>query len=131
MADHVFSICEVGSNYNGSLDCAFDYLRAAKAAGADAVKFQTLRKDKLVAPRIYVDGAWTENPVYKGFSSLELPDEWHFELKRCADEAGIEFFSTPFYLEAVDLMERVGVNPISPFSGAPPASTAEPPAALP
>ena len=117
MADHVFNICEVGSNYNGSLDCAFDYLRAAKAAGADAVKFQTLRKDKLVAPRIYVDGAWIENPVYKAFASLELPDEWHFELRRCADELGIEFFSTPFYLEAVDLMERVGVRTYKIASG--------------
>lgn len=117
MADHVFTICEVGSNYNGSLDCALDYLRAAKRAGADAVKFQTLRKNKLVAPRIYVDGGWVENPVYKAFSSLELPDEWHFELKRCADEAGVEFFSTPFYLEAVDLMERVGVRTYKIASG--------------
>lgn len=117
MSDNVFTICEVGSNYNGSLDCALDYLRAAKRAGADAVKFQTLRKDKLVAPRIYVDGRWVENPVYKAFSSLELPDEWHFELRRCADEAGIEFFSTPFYLEAVDLMERVGVRTYKIASG--------------
>ncbi|MFH1873162.1 MAG: N-acetylneuraminate synthase family protein [Pseudomonadota bacterium] len=117
MADHVFTICEVGSNYNGSLDCALDYLRAAKRAGADAVKFQTLRKDKLVAPRIYVDGRWVENPVYKAFSSLELPDEWHFELKRCADQTGIEFFSTPFYLEAVDLMERAGVRTYKIASG--------------
>ena len=117
MTDHVFNICEVGSNYNGSLDYAFDYLRAAKAAGADAVKFQTIRKDKLVAPRIYADGAWIENPVYKGFTSLELPDDWHFELKRRADELGIEFFSTPFYLEAVDLMERVGVRTYKIASG--------------
>ncbi len=117
MTDHVFNICEVGSNYNGNLDCASDYLRAAKAAGADAVKFQTLRKDSLVAPRIFQNGAWTENPVYKAFSSLELPDEWHFELKRRADEIGIEFFSTPFYLEAVELMERVGVSTYKIASG--------------
>jgi len=117
MTDHVFTICEVGSNYNGSLDCALNYLRAAKEAGADAVKFQTLRRDKLVAPRIFADGVWIDNPVYKAFSSLELPDEWHFELKRCAEELGIEFFSTPFYLEAVDLMERVGVRTYKIASG--------------
>ena len=117
MMDHTFNICEVGSNYNGSLECAFDYVRAAKAAGADAVKFQTLRKDKLVAPRAYDNGAWIDNPVYKAFSSLELPDEWHFELKRCADEVGIEFMSTPFYLEAVELMERVGVQTYKIASG--------------
>lgn len=117
MTDHVFTICEVGSNYNGSLDCALDYLRAAREAGADAVKFQTLRRDKLVAPRIHAGGAWVDNPVYKAFASLELPDEWHFELKRCADELGIEFFSTPFYLEAVELMERVGVKTYKIASG--------------
>ena len=117
MTDHVFNICEVGSNYNGSLDCASDYLHAAKAAGADAVKFQTLRKESLVAPRVFQNGAWKENPVYKAFSSLELPDEWHFELKRRADEIGIEFFSTPFYLEAVELMERVGVSTYKIASG--------------
>jgi len=117
MTDHVFNICEVGSNYNGDLDCAVEYLRAAKAAHADAVKFQTLRKDKLVAPRAYINGAWIDNPVYKAFASLELPDEWHFELKRRADEIGIEFFSTPFYLEAVDLMERVGVRTYKIASG--------------
>lgn len=117
MTVRVFNICEVGSNYNGSLDCAFDYLRAAKAAGADAVKFQTLRKDKLVAPRIYVDGAWADNPVYKAFASLELPFDWHFELKHCADQLGIEFFSTPFYLEAVELLERVGVQTYKIASG--------------
>ncbi len=117
MMNHIFNICEVGSNYNGSLECAFDYVRAAKVAGADAVKFQTLRKDKLVAPRSYDKGAWIDNPVYKNFSSLELPDEWHFELKRCADEVGIEFMSTPFYLEAVELMERVGVQTYKISSG--------------
>src|SRR5690348_16996069 len=117
MAVHIFNICEVGSNYNGSLECAREYVRAAKAAGADAVKFQTLRKDKLVAPRIYDKGAWVDNPVYKAFASLELPDEWHFELKRCADEIGIEFMSTPFYLEAVELMERVGVKTYKIASG--------------
>jgi len=117
MTDHIFNICEVGSNYNGSLECAFEYLRAAKAAGADAVKFQTLRKDKLVAPRIYDKSGWIENLVYKAFSSLELPDEWHFELKRYADEVGIEFMSTPFYLEAVELMERVGVKTYKIASG--------------
>jgi sialic acid synthase SpsE len=117
MADHIYNICEVGSNYNGSLEQAFEYLRAAKNSGADAVKFQTLRKDKLVAPRIYDNGAWIENPVYKAFASLELPDEWHFELKRYADEVGIEFMSTPFYLDAVELLERVGVSTYKIASG--------------
>ena len=117
MADQVFTICEVGSNYDGKLETALKYVRAAKDAGASAVKFQTLRKDKLVAPRVCPEGVWIENPVYRGFSSLELPDDWHFELKRYADELGIEFFSSPFYLEAVELLERVGVKTYKIASG--------------
>ena len=117
MNQHVFNICEVGSNYDGSLERACEYVRAAKAAGADAVKFQTLRKDKLVAPRIYAAGRWQDNPVYGAFASLELPDEWHLTLMRCAQEEGIEFFSTPFYLEAVALLERAGVRTYKIASG--------------
>jgi N,N'-diacetyllegionaminate synthase len=117
MSERIFNICEVGSNFNGSLDCALDYVRAAHSAGADAIKFQTLRKDQLVAPRIFAGGEWVDNPVYEAFASLELPDEWHFELKRVADEVGIEFFSTPFYLEAVELLERVGVQTYKIASG--------------
>jgi sialic acid synthase SpsE len=87
------------------------------ACGVDAVKFQTLRKDKLVAPRIWQDKMWVENPVNQKFSNLELPDEWHFELKQTADEHDIEFISTPFYLEAVNLLEEVGVTTYKIASG--------------
>lgn len=110
-------IAEVGSNYDNSLTTAQEYIRSAKAAGADAVKFQTLRKTKLIAPRIFSDGSWIENPVFKNFSNLELPDEWHLSLKQTAESVGTEFISTPFYLEAVDLFEKVGVRTYKIASG--------------
>jgi N,N'-diacetyllegionaminate synthase len=115
--DKTVLIAEVGSNYDGNLETARDYIRKAKAAGADVVKFQTLRKQKLVAPKIWVKDAPEENPVFKNFSNLELPDEWHFILKQAAEEEGIEFMSTPFYLEAVDLLEKVGVRTYKIASG--------------
>ncbi len=87
-------IAEVGSNYDDELDIALAYVKAAKETGADVIKFQTLRRDKI-------------DPNCK---SLELPDKWHYILKAAADEVGIEFMSTPFYLEAVDLLEDVGVK---------------------
>jgi sialic acid synthase SpsE len=96
---------------------ALKYVKAANECGADAVKFQTLRKDKLVAPRIRVDGVLVDNPVYQKFANLELADEWHYKLKQTADECGIEFISTPFYLEAVDLLEKVGVKTYKIASG--------------
>ena len=114
---HVQIIGEVGSNYDGSLEKAKAYIQALKECGADAVKFQTLRKETLIAPRILFDGKWQANPVYEKFSNLELPDEWHYELKAFADQCGIEFFSSPFYLEAVDLLEKVGVKTYKIASG--------------
>jgi sialic acid synthase SpsE len=107
---HVFLIADVGSNFDGDLDVAKRYVAAAKEAGADAVKFQTIQKRKLIAPRTRVQGQLVDNPAYAAFGNLELPDEWHYELKRTADESGIEFISTPFYLEAVGLLEDVGVT---------------------
>lgn len=105
----VYIVSEVGSNFNGALDTALRFVTTAREAGVDAVKFQTLRKESLVAPHAQVGGRLVENPVYRDFANLELPDEWHFTLKRAADEVGIEFFSTPFSLEAVELLETVGV----------------------
>ena len=110
-------IADVGSNFDGSLDLACDYIKAAGKCGADVIKFQTLRKDKLIAPRITQDGRWIDNPVYLKFGNLELPDKWHFVLKQTAEQYGIEFMSTPLYLEAVELLEKVGVRRYKIASG--------------
>jgi len=99
-------IAEVGSNWGGRLDRALDYVEAAAMVGADVVKFQTIRVDQL-----YASG-------YEPKSAIpELPDDWHFALKARADKLGIEFMSTPFYLDAVDLLERVGVQRYKIASG--------------
>ena len=115
--EQVCIVGEVGSNYDGDLGLAKQYVRACQQAGADAVKFQTLRRDRIVAPYIESNGQLVENPSYGLFASLELDAEWHYELKKTADEVGIEFLSTPFYLEAVDLLESVGVSTYKIASG--------------
>jgi sialic acid synthase SpsE len=117
MNGRVTVIAEVGSNYNGDLELAKRYVRDLRECGADVVKFQTLRKSLLVAPRLYAAGTARDNPVYANFANLELPPEWHFELKSVADEVGIEFMSTPFHLEAVALLESVGVRSYKIASG--------------
>ncbi|MCL0029214.1 N-acetylneuraminate synthase family protein, partial [Dehalococcoidia bacterium] len=106
---YVRIVAEIGSNYDGSLETAQDYIRAAAENGADAVKFQTLTKETLIAPRVLIDDEWVDSPVYQAIANLELPDDWHHVLKRTADEHNIEFISTPFYLKAVSLLEDVGV----------------------
>jgi N,N'-diacetyllegionaminate synthase len=117
MRNHVYVISEIGSNFNGSLEIAKRYIRACKEAGADAVKFQSIKKDRLIAPRILEEGRLVDNPVYRNCTFCEVRDEWYPELKEEADRAGIEFFSTPIYLEAVDILESVGVSTYKIASG--------------
>lgn len=117
MQHHVKIVAEIGSNYDGDLNLAKKYISAAAECGADMVKFQTLKKDQLIAPKVIMGGELKDNPVYQNFASLELPDEWHFSLKTFANQNNIEFFSTPFYLEAVELLERVGIHTYKIASG--------------
>lgn len=119
MQEHkkVTCIAEVGSNFNNDLDMAKRYISASAEAGANAVKFQTLKKHLIISPVTRVKGEVVPYPVYDIFKSAELPEAWHYELKKEADVVGIEFISTPFYLEAVDLLVDVGVKTIKVASG--------------
>jgi len=117
MTEKVNIIAEIGSNYDSDLETAKKYIMASKNSGADAVKFQTLRKAKLISPMVRQGDKWTKHPAWENFSNLELSDEWHFILKEFADESIIEFISTPFYLEAVDLLEKVKVSRYKIASG--------------
>lgn len=116
-AGKVTCIAEVGSNFNDDLDMAKRYVRASAQAGADAVKFQTLKKRLIISPVTRVKGEVVSYPIYDIFKSAELPAPWHYELKKEADAVGVEFISTPFYLQAVDLLVDVGVRTIKIASG--------------
>lgn len=117
MHEHVKIIAEVGSNFNGEIDTARDYIKAAKYCGCDAVKFQTLQKETLISPKIFQENKWVENPIWDLFSNIGLPEEWHLPLKTFSDENEIEFMSTPFYLEAVELLEAIDVKTYKVASG--------------
>ncbi len=118
IAGQVSLIAEIGSNYDGDLDLAKRYIEAAAKAGAQVAKFQSLSREALIARRIPgPDGAIIDNPKYAAFGNQGLPDDWHYALKACADENGIEFMSSPFSLEAVDLLEDVGVKRYKIASG--------------
>ena len=109
----VFIIAEAGVNHNGSLPMALQLIDAAHAAGADAVKFQTFRAEDVTTPTARTahyqrvnTGASSQFDMIK---ALELDEAEHRELARHARHAGIEFFSTPFSLQAVDLLVSLGV----------------------
>jgi len=110
----VFIIAEAGVNHNGSLEMAKQLVDAAVEAGADAVKFQTFKAEKVVslhAPK----AAYQKNTTDPAESQLEmvrrleLPYEAFRELKAYCDQRGILFMSTPFDEDSVDFLDGIGV----------------------
>ena len=96
-----FIIADIGSNHMQDLVLAKESIDAAVEAGADAVKFQSINLDKLyLNPDLK-----TQNFIRK----LEFPEEWHFLLNDYCINRGTIFFSSPTYLDAVDLLEDINV----------------------
>lgn len=112
--DPCYVIAEVGVNHNGNIDLAHKMIDAAKAAGADAVKFQTYRTDDLVlatAPKAaYQEDATGSGSQWEMLRRLELPVEAFHELRRHCSDVGLDFMSTAF--DAVSLETVVGLNPV-------------------
>jgi sialic acid synthase SpsE len=111
----VYVVAEAGSNHDRDMDQARRLIDVAAKAGADAVKFQTFRSDAIVAETPtrarYLDGILPPGKTMSElFRELELPREWHADLKRHAEERGLDFLSTPFDVEAVDLLDDLGVK---------------------
>lgn len=107
----VYIIAEAGVNHNGSLDLARRLIDVAAEAGADAVKFQTFKTEKLVsklAPKAGYQRQTTgdEGSQYDMIRQLELDAIAHQQLIAHCDKAGIQFLSTPFDLQSVDLLAQ-------------------------
>lgn len=95
-----FIVAEAGSNHDGKLEQAKQLIDVARAAGADAVKFQNFRADHLY-PRApssaeYLRSLGIEKPIYDLIRELEMPREWIPVLAAHCRERGIIFLSTPF-----------------------------------
>jgi N,N'-diacetyllegionaminate synthase len=114
VADSVFVIAEAGVNHNGRMDLALALCDAAKDAGADAVKFQSFRAEDLVTPDAptaqYQQRTTGSVKQFDMLKALELSEAQHVELSRHCQRIGIEFFSTPFSLDALAMLQRVGVQ---------------------
>ncbi len=108
-------VAELSGNHGGKLETAKRLVHAASEAGADAVKIQTFKADSLTidsdAPpfRIRMEGAWDGRLLYDLYREAAMPWEWQAPLKAEADALGIEFFSSPFDADAVELLEGLGV----------------------
>jgi N-acetylneuraminate synthase len=111
----VFIIAEAGVNHNGSLELALQLVDAAKASGADAVKFQTFRADLLATAAAH-KAAYQERAVPGSESQLQmlqrlqLDAEAHHRIIEHCRRVGIEFLSSPFDTESADLLESMDVS---------------------
>ncbi|MCB1202741.1 MAG: N-acetylneuraminate synthase family protein [Verrucomicrobiae bacterium] len=108
-------IAEAGVNHGGSLAVAKELAKAARAAGADAVKIQTFRSDRVVsrdAPKAAyqlksTDPAESQLAMLR---KLEFPESDYPELLAYCNDLGIEFLSTPYNEEDVDFLVALGVK---------------------
>ena len=113
----VFIIAELSANHNGSIQTAVETIRAAKRAGANAIKLQTYRADTITLDSHQKDFLIDDNSIWRGQNLYDLykkaytPWEWHPKLFEVAKEEGLIIFSSPFDLTAVDFLEELN-NPI-------------------
>ncbi len=111
----VFIIAEAGVNHNGDLNLARRLVDVAADVGADAVKFQTFKAERLAsrqAPRAEYQkenlGQGGEQDQISMLRKLELDEAAHVELMAHCRARNIEFMSTPFDHESIVLLERLG-----------------------
>ena len=112
----VFLIAEIGNNHDGSIRQAERLVDAAAEAGADAVKFQTHIASAEMLPSTPTPPHFDE-PRFEFTKRMELSLDDHVRLQRRAAGHGLVFFSSPFSVEAVDLLEEVGVELYKVASG--------------
>ncbi len=101
-----YIVAEAGSNHNGNYEQALRLIAAAVEAGADAVKFQHFKAEKLY-PRSAGESDYLKTPrsIYDIIHDMETPDAWVPHLADYCHEHGIAFLSSPFDEASADLLE--------------------------
>lgn len=118
----VFVIAEAGVNHNGDITLAKQLVDVAVVAGADAVKFQTFKAEKLVCKNAEKADYQKETTnqaesQLEMLKKLELTEEMHNQLIDYCKEKGILFLSTPFDVDSVDYLIELGIEIIKIPSG--------------
>ncbi len=107
-----YFIADIGANHDGSLERAKYLVRLAKKAGADAAKFQNFRAPKIVSDYGFRllggqqshQSKWKKS-VFEVYQGASIPMQWSEELKEVCDEVGIDYFSSPYDFESIDMLE--------------------------
>ncbi len=118
-----YFIAEIGGNFDGDLDKAKRLVYAAREAGADCAKFQTFTADTIVSEGGFskmtlhgVHGSWGRK-VSEVFKDVEFPIEWHYIIADYCKSIGIDFSTSPYYREAIDLCSDMNLPFIKIGSG--------------
>lgn len=116
-SNHTYIVAELSANHGHKLENALASVRAAKAAGADAIKIQTYTADTITLDcdkpdfQVNTGTMWDGVTLHQLYEQAYTPWEWHKAIFDEAKKAGIDCFSTPFDKTAVDFLEELG-NPI-------------------
>ncbi len=110
-----FIVAEMSANHGMDFNKAVAIMRAARDAGADAIKIQTYTPDTITLDsdepcfQITQGTIWDGTTLYKLYQTAYTPWEWQADLKRIAEDMGLIFFSSPFDLSSVDFLEAMDV----------------------
>lgn len=111
--DKCFIIAELSANHQGDINVAIETIKAAKRAGADAIKLQTYTADTITLDvknsyfKIDQGTAWDGRYLYDLYQEAFTPWEWHKTLFEVAEQEGLACFSSPFDKTAVDFLETL------------------------
>ncbi|HPJ15886.1 MAG TPA: N-acetylneuraminate synthase family protein [Spirochaetota bacterium] len=114
-------VAEIGINHCGNLSKALSMIESAAASGADSVKFQTFSADKFYSR--YSSSYLNNTPLSSNydliefFRKFEFTEDDYIKLKKAADECGVDFFSSPFDPDSIEMLERIGVKRYKIASG--------------
>jgi N-acetylneuraminate synthase len=108
-----YFIADISANHDGSLDRAVELIHLCAKAGADAAKFQNFRAAEIVSDQGFKSlgsqqshqATWTKS-VFDVYKAASLPWEWTLTLKQECDKAGIDYFSAPYDLDAIDMLDQ-------------------------
>ena len=108
----LYFIADIGANHNGSLEKAIELIHLAKESGADAAKFQNFQADKIVSKtgfdnmknKLSHQSNWKKS-VYEVYQDASISKNWTKTLKDECDKVGIDYFTSPYDFESVDLVD--------------------------
>lgn len=108
----VYFIADIGANHDGDLYRAYKLIELAKESGADAAKFQNFKADRIVSEAGFSSlgeqfshqSKWKKS-VFEVYKDASLPSDWPAKLKKKCDEVGIEYFTSVYDFDSVDLVD--------------------------